>query len=112
MSLIHDPSQFNKRIGFGTVQSAEQPNGVSKPTFVPSFTVWGKKWRRSISQEYQLVGTSLQDTVTLIIRHNSQVLETMKVQLDGETYDIVSYNPDESSKPVAYDSVTVKKVKK
>lgn len=112
MALIRDPSELNKRIAFGTIQSVELPSGVNKPTFMPQFSVWCKKWVRSISQTYSLIGTEYQDTVTVVIRHNHEVDDSLQAKLDEVTYNILNVNPDESPNPVAYDTVTMKKVGK
>jgi SPP1 family predicted phage head-tail adaptor len=112
VALIRDPSELNKRITFGTVQSIELPSGVNKPTFVPQFSVWCKKWVRSLSQTYSLIGTEYQDTVTVVIRHNPAVNDSLQATLDGVTYNLLNVNPDESANPIGYDTVTLKKVGK
>lgn len=110
MALIKDPSRLNKRAAFGTVQSVELPSGISKPQFVSLMTVWCAIWVRSLSQQYQLIGTNLEDTQTIVIRHNPGIDDSMKVQIDDNTYTIVSINPDESTSIITYDTVTIRKV--
>lgn len=112
MALIRDPSELNKRIAFGTVQSIELQSGVNKPQLVANFTVWCKKWVRSLNQTYSLIGTEYQDTVTVVIRHNASVNDSLQAILDGVTYNVMNINPDESANPVGYDTVTLKKVGK
>lgn len=112
MALIRDPSELNKRIAFGTTQSVEQTSGVNKPEFVPQFSVWCKKWIRSINQTFAVFGTEYQDTITVVIRHNPAVNESLQALLDHITYKVININADDSANLIAYDTITLKKVSK
>jgi SPP1 family predicted phage head-tail adaptor len=112
MALIRDPSRLNRRIEFDSMQSYETPQGVSKEKLSPIFTVWGAVYNRTINQQYKLVGTKLEDTLTIIIRHNKQVNNQMVIKLDNQQYNIVDIKPDESEQPIAYDVLTLKEVTK
>jgi SPP1 family predicted phage head-tail adaptor len=114
MALIHDPSRLNQRISFGATQSVENDNGVSVPTFVPQQTVYCGRWSRTFSQTFQAIGTVQQDDITVIIRHNSAVNNSLQAQFVGGavTYKVVTVNPDESDDIVTYDLVQLRKVSK
>ena len=104
------PSDFNRKADFGTVESKQNPNiGSIKKTFVKQFSLWYAPKTRTLNQQYQLQGTSLENTKVIVVRHNTAV-EGIKVsQLDGVMYDVVQYSPDESNAIIAYDFVTLKR---
>lgn len=103
------PSMFNKRIEFGTVKSVEDDNtGDYKETFVSQFSLWAYPNKRTLNQQYQLLGTNLTDTIVLIIRHNSNVNDSLKLKYNGQQYDILDVSSDDSLNYMSYDYLTVK----
>lgn len=116
MATILDPSRLNKRISFGTTQITENGNGIALSSadsnFVEQFSVWCGIWNRSLSEKFAVVGTEHQNDVTVIIRHNTDVYESLLAQLDGVTYRVDSDQPDETPSPVSFDLLTLKKVTK
>lgn len=108
--LVRDPSRLNKMIGFGTVQSIENANGVDIPTFVPLLSCHCAIWKRTLNQTYSLLGTEAQDNVTVIIRHNINVNNATHAKVNNFEYEIVDIVPDETSNIIRYDIVILKKV--
>lgn len=116
MATINDPSRLNKRISFGTTQPQENANGImvnsSDSNFQESFSVWCGIWNKTLSEKFAVIGTEHQDDVSVIIRHNTGVYESLLAQIDGVTYRVNDVAPDESPSPVSFDLVTLKKVTK
>jgi SPP1 family predicted phage head-tail adaptor len=112
VALIAQPSRFNKQIKFGTIQSVENANHVSVPTFVPSITCYCAIWNKTLNQQFQVVGTALENTITVIVRHRDALNESMLAQLGGVNYTIVVYAEGTQSPVINYDTITLKKVSK
>ncbi len=113
MVMIGDPSRLNKRISFGSQHSAMNGNGIPVGTYVESFQVWCGIWNRTYSEKFQAMGTEHQNDLEVIIRHNSEVNNTLLAQMVDDpdtTYRVIDVNPDESPSPVSFDLVTLQKV--
>lgn len=104
------PSDFNRKIEFGTVKSIQNPNnGSIKKQFIKEFSLWYAPKTRTLNQQYQLQGTELDNTRLVVVRH-TQALESSKVaQIDNVMYDVTQYSPDESNAIITYDYVTLKR---
>lgn len=103
------PSQFNKIAQFGTVKNTENDNtGDYDTEFVSDFSLHVLPSKRSITQQYQVIGTELEDTVVIVIRHNPKVTKSLKVIYAGRTYDILDISQDDSFNINAYDYLTMK----
>ncbi|OQQ80914.1 phage head closure protein [Ligilactobacillus salivarius] len=108
--LLH--SSFNQRIEFQTVSFvADDLTGdtVEKP--VTLFSCWCAPQRRTMSQQFQLTGLGLDDTLTVAIRHNDKVQEAALAKYKNETYEVVSISPDDTNNYMAYDYVVIRKKK-
>lgn len=104
------PSDFNRKVDFGTVVSRQNPNnGSIKKTFVKQFSLWYAPKTRTLNQQYQIQGTALDNTKVIVVRHNTAVEGIKVAQIDSVIYDIVQYSPDESNAIIAYDFVTLKR---
>lgn len=104
------PSDFNRKVDFGTVVSRQNPNnGSIKKTFVKQFSLWYAPKTRTLNQQYQIQGTALDNTKVIVVRHNPAVEGIKVAQINGEMFDIVQYSPDESNAIIAYDFVTLKR---
>lgn len=105
-------SQFTKRVEFGTVESVyNRDSGTNLPSFITRMTLWAKQQRRSLSNQYKLMGTEMQDSIVVIIRHNADVTRSLSARLNGTVYDIVDISPDDSEY-FTYDYLTLLKHKK
>lgn len=112
-----EPYELNKRFTFGTTKTVTSPvNGSSVKKFVELFTLWGCYVTRTMTQQYTLLGTSIQDTVLIKVRHNKGIIKALQVSTTVEkstvTYEVVDVSPDESNNFVTYDLVTLKKTSK
>lgn len=104
------PSDFNRKVDFGTVKSIQNPNnGAVKKQFIKEFTLWYAPKTRTLSQQYQLQGTELDNTRLIVVRHNTALEGIKTAQVDGVIYDVVQYSPDESNAIITYDFVTLKR---
>lgn len=108
--LLH--SFFNQRIEFMTVKPVINDltgDTVEKP--VTLFSCWCAPQRRTMSQQFQLTGLGLEDTLTVAIRHNSNVSKAILAKYKNETYEVVSISPDDTNNYMAYDYVVIRKKK-
>ena len=104
------PSDFNHKADFGTVKTVQNPdNGSMKKTFVKEFSLWYAPKKRTLNQQYQIQGTSLENTKVIVVKHNQEVEAIKAVQIGDVMYDLVGYSPDESNTYNTYDFVTLKR---
>ncbi|GAX06947.1 hypothetical protein IWT25_02295 [Secundilactobacillus pentosiphilus] len=105
-------SQFNKRVEFGTIQSVyNRASGTNVPSFASQMALWAKQQRRSLNNQYKLMGTELQDSIVVIIRHNDAVNRSLLAKMNGTLYDIADISPDDSDY-MSYDYLTLSEHKK
>ncbi|CAK1250292.1 phage head closure protein [Fructobacillus fructosus] len=108
--MKYKPSDFNKVVRLGTIESVpNEINGNLQDTFVESMALHYASRTRTMTQQYTLLGTKLEDTIMIVIRHNASVQDKMLAQLpDNKYYDIVGISPDESNNIIRYDILTLK----
>lgn len=107
------PIDFNKKIQFGTISTTTNPNTDGPmEAFVSKFTVWGQIRRRTMTNNYSVIANGLTDTQDLVIRHNPDVTDTLRVVMNNEQYEIVNVSTDETNGFNKLDILTVQKVKK
>lgn len=106
--LKYKPSDFNKKAQFGTIKSGFNPkNGNTIKQFVPQIVLKYAPKIRTLTQQYTILGTKLEDTILIVIRHNKAINGKLIAKLaDGQYYDIVSVSPDDSNNIITYDIVT------
>lgn len=103
-------ADFNKKVQLGAVETLiNEYTGAGYDGFVPKINVWFASKTRSLSQSYQLQGTLLENSRTIIIRHNQAVEKLKLAVIDDVQYDIVNYSPDETSNIIRYDYLTLKR---
>lgn len=103
-------ADFNKKVQLGDVETkTNEYTGAGYDAFVPVLTVWFASKTRSLRQSYQLQGTLLENSRTIIIRHNQAVEKLKLAVIDNVQYDIVNYSPDETSNIIRYDYLTLKR---
>ena len=113
MSKVISPAQFNQKVEFGTVKSILDENtGVNYQEFIGQFNCHAKVNTRSLYQTYQAQQAGMLDTITIIIRHNAKVNDSIKCKMAGIIYDIVSVSSDTSLAVNRYDTLTIRKNKK
>jgi len=108
--LKYKPSDFNKRAQFGSIKTVTNPNtGGKSKVFVAEITLHYAPKKRTLTQQYTILGTNLEDTILIVIRHNKALNKKLLVKLsDGKYYDIVGTSPDDSNNIITYDIVTLK----
>lgn len=114
MARQYQPYELNRIAEFGTIKSVRNEyTGVNIPQFVSEFKLHYATIKRTLDQQYQLVGTSIADTILIVIRHNSKVNDALHVTLrDGIEYRIESISADDSNNYLTYDILTLAKVQK
>ena len=109
--LNYDISRLKYKVQFGTIQSVENDNtGDYSQQFVPQVTCWCGKYTQTQTQQYTLMGNDQQDLITIAIRHNSAVKESLVAKLNGVQYNVAAVNSDDQLN--AFDTVTLKKISK
>lgn len=102
--------RFNHKISFGTIKTIENNNtGDYDESFVPTITLHCALYNRSITQSYQILGTSLEDTIVVVIRSTNEVSKQLLASYDDAVYQIIDVSKDSTGKAVAYDLLTLKK---
>lgn len=106
-------SRLNHIIELGTVSTVPSRTlGGSKQKFVPTQTLHCAIYQRSQTQQYALIGTTLEDTTVIAVRSQYRVDKQLKVRLDGKLYNIVTISRDENHSTIQYDLLTLKEIKK
>lgn len=64
------------------------------------FTTRAAVWTRFLKENESVLGTLLQDTITLIVRYKQKMKITndMLIKFNGDLYEIKNINPDEQKK--------------
>lgn len=103
-------ADFNHKLSLGKIESVKNPNtGATARKFKSVLTLWFASKNRTLTQQYQLQGTDLENTRTVVIKHN-KLSEGMTLALiDGVQYNIVNYSPDETNNVIRYDYLTLEK---
>ena len=103
------PSNFNHIVYFGEVGSQMGEDGIERDTFIPKFSAKFSPKSRSMTQQYSIFGTELQDTILIVIRHNKSVKRGLVVKMpNGRAYDIADISSDEQNIYITYDIITLK----
>lgn len=103
------PWQFNKVANFGSMQSVQNPKtGMRVQKFVKEFSLHYMVKNRTLNQQYATLGTSLENTIVIIINHSKLIQENQLVQLaDGKTYRVINLSIDDSTQVTRYDYLTL-----
>lgn len=103
------PWQFNKVANFGSMQSVQNPKtGMRVQKFVKEFSLHYMIKNRTLNQQYATLGTSLENTIVIIINHSKLIQENQLVQLaDGKTYRGINLSIDDSTQVTRYDYLTL-----
>lgn len=114
IKTTYQPYQFNRIVTFGDTSSYKNAAGVRVPKFNPQFNLHFYQVKKTLTQQYLALKSEYQDTINLVVRHDSRIADMTECQLDGNaktTYSIIDYSPDNSTY-LAYDYVTIKDTKK
>ena len=112
-TVNYPPYLFNQIADFGTVKSeTNRHTGMQVPTFVKKLTLHVYQQKTTLNRLYEAIGTEYENTLTLVINHNPQVTDLLRVKYRGKVYRIVNLSPDESANYVTYDFLTLSLDKK
>ena len=106
-------NRFNHKISFGTIKTVENNNtGDYDELFVPTITLHCALYNRTIAQSYQILGTSLEDTIVVAIRATNKLNKQLLASYGDVVYRIVDVSKDSTGNLIAYDLLTLKKYAK
>lgn len=106
------PSDFSRKVDLGSPQSHKTGAGINITSFVPAYSLHYKQQKRTLTQQYTLVGTRLDNSITIITRHDDRNAAQQQARLGGIVYDIADVSPDDSNDAVRYDYLTLTKTTK
>ena len=110
-------NRLNKKIEFGNYVSVpNDATGDYDSDFVSEFTVHCAQYQRTQTQQYQLLGTEFEDTITVAVRSNQKISKKVKAHFVGDDEDLIysirSISQDASGLPIGYDLVMLKQYQK
>ena len=112
MAANFKPSDFSRTVELGSPQSHKTGAGLNVSSFVPAYTLHYKQQKRTLTQQYTLVGTRLDNSITIITRHDARNSSQQQARLDGVVYSISDISPDDGNDYIRYDYLTLVKITK
>lgn len=110
---LFNPSDLNRQVDFTTTKTVISPvNGSPSKKPVTLFTKWGAIRRRNLTQQYVVIGTTVEDSIVIGVAHDSRITKALGVTLAGVNYQILDISPDETNNYLTYDLITIKQVAK
>ena len=110
---LFKPSDLDKQVDFTTTKTVISPvNGSPTKKPVTIFSKWGAIRRRNLTQQYAVIGTTVEDSIVIGVAHDSRITKALGVTLAGVNYQILDISPDETNNYLAYDLITIKQVAK
>lgn len=106
------PSDFSKVVELGSPQSHRTGASLNISTFVPAYSLHFKQQKRTLTQQYLLVGTRLDNSLVIIVRHDDRNVSQQQARIGGVVYDIADVSPDDSNNAIRYDYLTLVKITK
>lgn len=105
-------ADFTRTVELGSPKSHKTGAGINVTSFVPTYSLHFKQQKRTLTQQYTLVGTRLDNSITIIVRHDARNINQKQARLDGVVYDISDISPDDSNDAIRYDYLTLVKTTK
>lgn len=105
-------ADFSRTVELGSPQSHKTGAGVNVTSFVPAYSLHFKQQKRTLTQQYTLVGTRLDNSITIITRHDARNASQLQARIAGVVYDISDISPDDSNDAIRYDYLTLVKTTK
>lgn len=112
MAANFKPSDFSRKVDLGSPQSHKTGAGINITSFVPAYSLHYKQQKRTLTQQYTLVGTRLDNSITIITRHDDRNAAQQQARLGGIVYDIADVSPDDSNDAIRYDYLNLTKTTK
>ena len=111
--LLFKPSDMNIKVNFTSIQTVKSSvNGSVTKKNTTVFTRYGAIKTRTLNQQYLTVGTAVEDTIVVGIKHDSRVNKTLGITINSVNYSIINISTDESNNYTKFDLITIKKVTK
>lgn len=110
----YKPNDLNRKCQIGMVKTTTTSTGgkVEKLDSETAITVWFGAKMRTLSLQFQVLGTEKADTFEIVIRHNPLVTKKLAVMIEKVLYDIINISSDESANFQRFDILTLKVKKK
>lgn len=105
-------SDFSRKVDLGYPQSHKTGAGINVTSFVPAYSLHFKQQKRTLTQQYTLVGTRLDNSITIITRHDARNAAQQQARINGIVYGIADVSPDDSNDAIRYDYMTLVKTTK
>ena len=105
-------ADFSRKVDLGSPKSHKTGAGINITSFVPNYSLHFKQQNRTLTQQYTLVGTRLDNSITVIVRHDVRNASQHQARIDGIVYDISDISPDDSNDAIRYDYLTLVKTTK
>ena len=112
VAVSFNPSDFSKTVELGNPVSHRTGAGLNISVFVPAYILHYKQQKRTLSQEYTLIGTRLDNSITIIVRHDDRNVNQQQARIGGTVYNISDVSPDDSNNAIRYDYLTLLKITK
>lgn len=112
--IAYNPYQFNNVAEFGIPTSVENPvTGVNMSTFKQIAKLHFARRNQTISDRFQSAGTSYENTVLIVIRHNRTLSrqKVIYVKMDDDLFKCINYSVNNSTYN-SLDLLTLKHVEK
>ncbi|MFD1428687.1 phage head closure protein [Lacticaseibacillus mingshuiensis] len=106
------PSDFSQTVELGKPQSHVTKAGLNVSSFVAAYSLHYRQQHRTLTQTYSLIGTRLDNSITIITRHDARNVSQQQARIDGIVYDIKDISPDDSNDAIRYDYLTLVKTTK
>lgn len=106
------PSDFNIGMSLGSWTNTTTKAGLNVKQYQAAYYVQGMRKNRTLSQQYSLIGTRFDDTITIIVYAEQQDQKFTAANIGSDYYDVIDYSPSSGSDPVRYDYYTLKKTTK
>lgn len=105
-------ADFSRTVELGSPQSHKTGAGINLTSFVPAYSLHFKQQKRTLTQQYTLAGTRLDNSITIITRHDDRNAAQQQARIGGIVYDIADVSPDDSNDAIRYDYLTLTKTTK
>lgn len=112
--IAYNAYQFNNVAEFGIPTSVENPvTGVNTSTFKQIAKLHFARRNQTISDRFQAAGTSYENTVLIVIRHNRTLSrqKVIYVKMDDDLFKCINYSVNNSTYN-SLDLLTLKHVEK
>lgn len=93
----------------GTVNKENPITGVNRTVETELFTLHYAPVKRTLNQQYSLLGTKLDNTISVRIRSNSKVTEVNKIKINDVIYSIVQIDRGVAQRYIRYDFLTLRR---